>query len=271
MSRTPALILFVSLAASVFAQDKPIQDNSFLLEEAYNQEEGVVQHISVFTRAFDGGGWEYAFTQEWPVPGQKHQLSYTVIGMDPGEGLPGGFGDLHINYRYQLLGSGDTKTAFAPRVSLILPTGSVRDGRSDGGAGVQFNLPLSVQHSPFLVTHWNAGATIIPSAENELGEEADRFGYHFGQSFIWLAHSRFNVMLETAFDASQEIIAPDRTDWAREVFISPGFRWAHNFESGLQIVPGIAFPFGAGPDNKGTHGIIFYLSFEHPFRRTAPK
>jgi len=265
------VLLFLLFALPAAAQDKPIQDNSFLLEEAYNQEDGVVQHISFFTRAFEGGAWEYAFTQEWPAPGQKHQLSYTVIGMDPGEGLSAGFGDLHINYRYQLLGSGETKMAFAPRVSLILPTGSVRRGRSDGGPGVEFNLPLSVQHSPFLVTHWNAGTTIIPSAENELGEEADRFGYHFGQSFIWLAHSRFNVMLETLYDASQEIIAPDRTTWTREVFISPGFRWAHNLESGLQIVPGVAFPFGVGPDNRGDHGIIFYLSFEHPFRRTGSK
>lgn len=28
----------------------PIQDNSFLIEEAYNQEFGVVQHINTFTR-----------------------------------------------------------------------------------------------------------------------------------------------------------------------------------------------------------------------------
>jgi hypothetical protein len=268
MMRTLALLLL--LAATAAAQDRPIQDNSFLLEEAYNQEEGVVQHISFFTRAYEGG-WEYAFTQEWPVPGQKHQLSYTLHGIDPGEGGSAGFGDVLINYRYQLLGSGDTKTAFAPRISLILPTGSLRRGRSEGGTGFQFNLPLSVQHSPYLVTHWNAGGTIIPAAENELGEEADRAGFHFGQSFIWLANPRFNVMLETLYDASQQIVAPARTDWSREVFISPGIRWAHNFASGLQIVPGVAFPFGAGPDNRGDHGIIFYLSFEHPFRRIASK
>src|SRR5688572_31529334 len=112
MARTAALLLLL-LAIPVAAQDKPIQDNSFLLEEAYNQEPGVVQHISFFTRAFDGG-WVYTFTQEWPAPSQKHQLSYTVIGMDPGEGLTAGLGDLVLNYRYQLLGSGDTKTAFAP-------------------------------------------------------------------------------------------------------------------------------------------------------------
>ncbi len=43
----------------------PISDNSFLVEEAYNQESRVVQHISTFSRGSDGG-WIYTFTQEWP-------------------------------------------------------------------------------------------------------------------------------------------------------------------------------------------------------------
>lgn len=35
----------------------PIQDNSFLIEEAYNQESGVVQRISIFERPDDGRSW----------------------------------------------------------------------------------------------------------------------------------------------------------------------------------------------------------------------
>ena len=34
--------------------------------------------------------------------------------------------------------------------------------------------------------------------------------------------------------------------------------------NGLQIVPGVAFPIGAGP-SSGDHGVILYLSFEHPW------
>ena len=41
-----------------------IQDNSFLLEEAYNQEAGVVQHINTFTRYRESRDWVYTFTQE---------------------------------------------------------------------------------------------------------------------------------------------------------------------------------------------------------------
>jgi hypothetical protein len=45
-------------------------------------------------------------------------------------------------------------------------------------------------------------------------------------------------------------------------------RWAYDFRSGLQIVPGVAFPIGVGP-NSGERGIFLYLSFEHPFTRAA--
>lgn len=46
-------------------------------------------------------------------------------------------------------------------------------------------------------------------------------------------------------------------------FINPGARFAINFESGLQIVPGISFPIGLGP-SKNEYGVLLYLSFEHP-------
>src|SRR5919205_678490 len=96
------------------SREPGIQDNSFLVEEAYNQNFGVVQHISSFTRFFDSKDWVYTFTQEWPVPGdERHQLSYTLAlqhaGAFPGSGA--GIGDFVWNYRYQLVGNGDTKFA----------------------------------------------------------------------------------------------------------------------------------------------------------------
>ena len=53
----------------------PIKDNSFLIEEAYNQEEGVVQHISNWMRDRATNDWIYTFTQEWPIGSQTHQFS----------------------------------------------------------------------------------------------------------------------------------------------------------------------------------------------------
>src|SRR6266853_2881526 len=101
-----------------------IQDNSFLLEEAYNQESGVVQHISSFVRS-SSGNWSYSFTQEWPLGGIRHQLSYTIPiqhAYPTGTGL----GDIALNYRYQVVGNPSSRTLMAPRLTLVLPTGKHR-------------------------------------------------------------------------------------------------------------------------------------------------
>ena len=79
--RLSAVIVACALATSATAGEDPrpaagIQDNSFLIEEAYNQEPGVVQHISSLRG--QGGELFFNFTQEWPVLSQRHQFSYTV-------------------------------------------------------------------------------------------------------------------------------------------------------------------------------------------------
>jgi hypothetical protein len=51
------------------------QDNSFLVEEAYNQEFGVVQHMQSFQRLWNSKDRIYTFTQERPLPRPRHQLS----------------------------------------------------------------------------------------------------------------------------------------------------------------------------------------------------
>lgn len=251
----------------------PIADNSFLIEEAYNQEYGVVQHIQTFSRLWIGSGWQYSFTQEWPVNwAPRHQLSYTLLGLHAGDfpGSGSGIGDIALNYRYQLVGGGDARVAFAPRLSLLVPSGDSQRGRGAGATGVQFKLPLSVVTTPKLVTHWNAGATIIPRAKNELGDRADSYTYDLGQSFVWLAHPRFNVLLETVFTASQAVVGPNDTQWETSVVLNPGIRWAYNFQNGLQIVPGIAFPVEVGRAGRGDWRIFLYLSFEHPFTKARP-
>ena len=250
-----------------------IQDNSFLVEEAYNQNFGVVQHISSFTRFFDSKDWNYTFTQEWPAPGdERHQLSYTLValhaGAFPGSGV--GIGDVFLNYRYQLVGSGETRVAFSPRLSLIFPSGDSTVGRGSGSFGLQTNFPLSVVLGRKLVSHWNAGATFFPHAQDASGDRAATAGYNFGQSFIWLTNARFNVMLETVFARSQTVVSSNHTEWTSSLFLSPGIRWAYNFKNGLQIVPGIGVPLGVGP-SAGERAIFLYLSFEHPFRKIPKK
>jgi hypothetical protein len=252
---------------------RSIQDNSFLLEEAYNQEFGVVQHISSFTRFWDSKDWVYTFTQEWPVPGNpKHQLSFTLpvssVGDSPGSGA--GIGDVMFNYRYQLIGNNESRIAFAPRLSALFPSGDPSTGRGTGGYGVQASLPLSVVLSQKIVSHWNIGTTIVPSARNAFGQSATTAAYNLGQSFIWLAHPRFNVLLETVWSGTEDVVGQGKTQRSHDLLLSPGIRWAYNFKNGLQIVPGIATPQGLGP-SSGEHGVLLYLSFEHPFRKLQKK
>src|SRR5206468_7864303 len=79
-----AIFLVSGLTVVASAQQQPIEvieDNSFLIEEAYNQEPGVVQHIfqAVYSNDPRQRGWAFAFTQEWPIYGQDHQFSYTIL------------------------------------------------------------------------------------------------------------------------------------------------------------------------------------------------
>jgi len=217
-----------------------IADNSFLMEEAYNQEAGVVQHISAWQRSLRSAAWAYTFTQEWPLGGQTHQLSYTLPVQRTESPSAIGFSDALLNYRYQLRRA-DARVAIAPRLSMILPTGSTARGLGSGHVGVQLNVPASVTLTPALVSHWNAGVTALPQLTT----------YNLGVSMIWLARPRFNVMLEVTWLGQPR-------GGAHDVVMNPGVRWAYNFPSGLQIVPGVAFPDGKS--------VFLYLSFEHRFR-----
>lgn len=257
-----------SLRAQQPPKEAPIQDNSFLLEEAYNQEPGVIQHISTFTRLRESGDWVYTFTEEWPVGGLTHQLSLTVpvqrLASSP-DGGRRGFGDVALNYRYQLLGDGDATVAFAPRLSLLLPTGNHRQGRGNGHLGLQANLPLSVVLGERLVSHVNLGYTYTPHAQDLLGHEADISTWNMGQSFIWLLRQDVNLMLEFAYTSGDVVAGPGLRQPTQSAYVAPGVRWAWNLPRGLQVVPGLAAMVGVGP-SRGEKGIFLYLSFEHPLK-----
>lgn len=271
-----SILLLATVGSSGFAQSdekakdkkEAIQDNSFLLEEAYNQEPGVVQNISAWQRFKETKDWGYTFTQEWPMGGITHQFSYTLPILRTGSlSNPNtGLGDVLLNYRYQLVGDGDAKLAIAPRLSFILPTGDRAKGLGTSALGAQLNFPISVVLPPDLAAHTNAGYIWVPKAKNAENEQSDLSAWNIGQSVIWLVHERFNVMLEFVHTKTQSIAGPGRSEWTGATFLSPGIRWAYNFPSGLQIVPGIAIPIGVGSSAK-ERAIFLYLSFEHPFKK----
>ena len=137
-----------------------------------------------------------------------------------------------------------------------------------GGVGFQTNLPVSVLLSDRLVTHYNAGFTLTPTARNAAGDKATSFGFHLGASAIVLLTPRLNLMVEGIYSQMQEVVAGDLTDGQEEAFINPGLRYAIDTRGGLQIVPGIAYTIGVGP-SAGDDGFFLYLSLEHAFSKAG--
>jgi hypothetical protein len=255
-------LLFVPCVHAQSSQPEPISDNSFLIEEAYNQEPGVVQHINTFVRT-RGGDWLYTFTQEWPVKSMKHQLSITLAGsrLDQTNGM----GDTAINYRYQLKDS--DKVAISPRLSVILPTGDAKRTLGAGGLGIQTNLPVSVKLSDKVVTHWNAGATLTPEPKTiSTRRHLRRLSILVRAQSGWPIRASMYYLKQHG--TATRVLPSDKTETSYSLLLNPGVRWSHNFKNGLQIVPGVSFPIGIGP-SRGERGVFFYLSFEHPFKKVS--
>jgi hypothetical protein len=253
--------IFLFTGTSSVAQ---IQDNSFLIEEAYNQEYGVVQHISTFART-SGGNWAYSFTQEWPLGGIRHQLGYT-IPVQSSKATGTGLGDVALNYRYQLVGNPEARTVVAPRFSLLLPTGDDELERGTGGLSFQANLPVTLVLSSRIVTNWNAGATVSPTARNPLGAKATATSANLGASVIWLLKPSLNLLVETVWLRTESVVGEGQTAGEEFLFLNPGVRWAFNLAGDLQIVPGVAYTIALSPDSD-EDALFLYLSFEHPFKR----
>jgi hypothetical protein len=258
-----SIILLLCSPGTAFSQTtnkyefERIEDNSFLIEEAYNQDPGVIQHISSF-QLMDNHTWSYIFTDEWPVPLQTHQLSATIPVLNTGAT---GFGDVELNYRYQAINR--NRFAFSPRFSLIFPTGNYKKGLGTGTVGYQLSLPFSFILSTKIVTHYNLGLTFTPGAKSQTGNNFDQTIYNYGLSMIFLVSKTFNLMLEAVGNRTHIEGKNIETQNFGSLLINPGFRYAINFKSGLQIVPGLAIPIGLG-SSKGTSGLFAYLSFEHP-------
>jgi hypothetical protein len=244
-----------------------IEDNSYFIEEAYNQEDRVVQHINNGRYSLvSSHDFIYSFTQEWPVFSQKHQFSYTIGFSSLNSGNVFGLNDVMLNYRYQLTGH-DAFITLAPRISLILPTGNSKKDLGTGVVGYQVNLPASKRITNRIVCHANAGYTLLPHVAST---GADNIVYHntysfvnLGASMIWLMTYRTNLMFEAVYNIQHEAGESSEMVTQGQAIISPGIRHAFDLKN-LQIVPGIAVPI-LFQNNDAEFGLFFYLSFEHPF------
>lgn len=227
-------------AARAEAQSRwEIVDNSFLVEEAFNQEPGVFQNIFTWARERDGG-WGANFTQEWPVAGVTHQLSYTIpFSSNAGETH---LDDVMLNYRYQLLTETARRPAVSPRVSAILSTGREEDHIAEGAGGVQVNVPASKQFGDLYVHAnvgftWRSGVGQTPLA---------------AAGGIWRVTPMFHAMFESV------------ALFGDSLTVSPGFRRGWNIGR-HQLVFGLAVPVTSGTDRDDV-ALLTYVSYELPFR-----
>jgi hypothetical protein len=263
-----AYLLALSAVIASEPLAKGIQDNSFFIEEAYNQEPGVVQHIFNLPIDFTNGSREIApsFTQEWPVLTQTHQFSYTIpyVFTEDDNGME----DMRLNYRLQAFMEDKYTPAFAPRFSLVVPTGDSDKGFGAGAVGYEFNLPFSKIISDRWTLHFNAGMSVFPNAH----QTHDLTNYNVGASAIYAVSRDFNLMLEALAgwneDIAEGVFAFEETvERSSTAIISPGARYAFNLPNDAQLVVGAALPIGLTSDSPDW-GVFFYCSFEHPFIRT---
>jgi hypothetical protein len=238
-------------------QDRPepfgITDNSFLLEEAFNQDVGVVQNIFGATRL--NHAWQMTLTQEWPIRSVRHQFSYT-FGADSLSGH-GAFSDTYLNYRFQAMEEGPGKPAFASRVTAILPTGRTLAGQGLGG--MQVGLALSKRKGD-VYFHWNGGFTWRPR-----GERPDFVTPGIEGSLVYGLRPMLNLMLESAVTLDADDNDRGGIQRTATFTISPGVRGGWNLGDS-QIVIGLAMPYVVA-DERDALGAFGYFSYELPFKR----
>jgi hypothetical protein len=277
-----AAFLFLWLCAAVpapAAEKRPIdviEDSSFLIEEAYNQEPGIVQHISTALYSADSRrrGWQFDFTQEWPIFSQDHQLSYSIRSHHHRDGTDRiyGIGDTLLNYRYQALDENDVMPAIAPRFTLILPTGNRDRGTGDGVVGYQWGLPFSKKLGSRFAMHANLGLTYLPKVRARIGGSTGPLSpshslvsYRLAASGIIALFPRFHLMAEWIAEFEEDINDAGKAKRNLKPIISPGFRTAMINEEHLRVIVGAAAPIGLNR-KADNFGALLYLSVEHDFR-----
>lgn len=260
--RSVVIALYFSALLGTAQAAEVVEDNSFLIEEAYNQEPGVLQFIQSYQYMDPAHEWTYNFTNEIPITDQTHQFSYVIPVMKlNGVEDETGIGDVLLSYRYQMVNT--DLIAMAPRLSLIVPTGDYKKGFGNGVAGLQFNQAVSITVNDRWTNHWNAGFTFTPDAKNQAGETATLFGFNFGTSVVYNVTPKTNLLCEFVMNSNEVVVSQDTKDTEQTYYVVPGIRTAFAAGDEAEIVPGIGALLGLGPSAvEHERGVFVYLSIE---------
>jgi hypothetical protein len=230
-----------------------IEDNSFLLEEAFNQTPGVIQCTAI--NHIKRGVAELNFECEMPMKGELHQLSVSV----PAKVFQStvGLEDIMISYRPLVFGRHRWVMA-TPRLSVILPSGKASRGFGNGLWGIECNVALTKQLSRRLISHVNLRSS---SFLKNLMHESQQNRFHYqsaGTSLIFAAAKGFDLMAEVT--TSNE--GPGFSRASSWNFIgNPGFRFCLKINEFL-VVPGISTPLALLSGRPTLSQVLFYISIE---------
>ena len=154
-----------------------------------------------------------------------------------------------------------TLPAFAPRVSLILPSGDRSKGTGNESYGTQFNLPFSKIVSDRVTLHANAGATTYFDVDGRRPTS-----YNLGGSAVLALTRETNLLFETLGEWTEEVTTARDIERDFTLTILPGIRHGINLPDGGQLVLGIGAPISFS-NGQREYGVFFYLSLEHKFLR----
>ncbi|HXG51411.1 MAG TPA: transporter [candidate division Zixibacteria bacterium] len=267
-------VLLSGPAASA-AEPRPIDgfsDHSFLIEEAYNQERGEVQHIlkALYSKDSRRPGWSFAVEQEWWLFNEDHQLSFSIPFFrlrDEGK-RQRGVGDIAVAYRYQLAEETASVPAVAPKFGLIFPTGNRNEGTGDGVVGYEWSLAASKKVASRWAVHANLGLTYLPKVRARLDDprrlspKRSLVSYDIGASTVLALSSNIHLLLEWVGELEQGIDDRGKKERDFKAILSPGIRAAIVNQERLQTVVGIGIPVGVSRAADKI-GALLYLSVEH--------
>lgn len=277
-------LLIAGLSATQAQDVGELKDNSFLLEEAYNQEPGEVQHILMpELDANSFGGFEQRhqveLTQEWPLGGKRLQLSYT-IPVGSSDGSEWNVDHMVLRARYQVADEPAQPFAFAPALSLIWQKNPLeRSFLTRSTVGVGLLLPVSHTLSSRWALHANAGTTWLPDpyatdwndfSTRPLFAELrqDRWIHRLGTGLVYAALPKFHLLFETIgeFEQFQGNDFVD-SDMEPALILNPGARTGFDIGGGTQLVLGVGFPIELTEDNPPDYRVLLYTSLEHSLGR----
>lgn len=208
-----------------------LTDNSFFLEEAFNQTIDTVQ----FSQDYNSLNNEFTATGEIPLKSEEHQFSYTV-----GQGRAI---NPTLSYRYQSVNV--PNALLAHRFGVVVP---IEDERY----GFEYKQALTLILNDKWMNHWNLGLFHYPRFKHRTYNS-----YNAGTSFVYYAKENLNLVFESYLESDE--------NYETGLIINPGLRAALNLEwQETQIVPGISFPISFNQETINA-GVFLYLSIEPKF------